>query len=128
LPSTPHSPLALLESQTSRYLIASIHSQKYLLHPRDILTLPKLASKPAIGSTLQLTRITEVGSRDFALKAPTDQRLTQVVCTMTVLEHTTSPMEIVNKKKRRKGYQKQVRSRSQYTRLRVGEIELVGEG
>lgn len=37
-------------------------------------------------------------------------------------------MEIVNKKKRRKGYQKQVRSRSQYTRLRVGEIELVGEG
>ena len=37
-------------------------------------------------------------------------------------------MTIVNKKKRRKGYQKQVRSVNSYTRLRVGEIELVGEG
>jgi len=34
----------------------------------------------------------------------------------------------MNKKKRRKGYQKEVRSKNAYTRLRVGEIELVGEG
>ena len=54
--------------------------------------------------------------------------MTEIKCALTVLEHTQVPMSITNKKKRRKGYQKEVRNKSQFTRLRVGEIEIVGDG
>lgn len=42
--------------------------RRYLLTPGDTLTVPKLKDAP-IGSTLALTRILEVGSRDYTLRA-----------------------------------------------------------
>jgi large subunit ribosomal protein L21 len=48
-------------------------------------------------------------------------------CELTVLEHTRSPMEVMLKKKRRKGYQRTIRSKQGWTRLRVGDI-ILGEG
>ncbi|KAL8283752.1 hypothetical protein RQP46_005547 [Phenoliferia psychrophenolica] len=65
--STP-SPLALIASQPSQYISALLLGRRYLLTPNDILTVPKLKGvKP--GDVLALTRILEVGSRDYTLRA-----------------------------------------------------------
>lgn len=48
-------------------------------------------------------------------------------CDLTVLEHTKSPLQVTFKKKRRKGYQKTIKAKHGWTRLRVGDIVL-GDG
>ncbi|CED84428.1 hypothetical protein [Phaffia rhodozyma] len=126
-PTTPHSAVTLLNSQPEKYIVAKVYAQKYLLHPTEILTVPRLETTPELGSVIKLTRVFEVGSRDFALKATEGNRLTGVECSLTVLEHTTGPMETVLKTKRRKGYKKEVRSKQRFTRLRVGDIKVLSE-
>lgn len=42
--------------------------RRYLLTPGDVLTVPHLKNAP-VGSRLALTRILEVGSRDYTLRA-----------------------------------------------------------
>lgn len=49
-----------------------------------------------------------------------------VRCSLTVLEHTKSPLERTILKKRRKGYKKTIENKQGWTRLRVGDI-LLGE-
>lgn len=44
--------------------------RRYLLTPGDVLTVPHLKNAP-VGSRLALTRILEVGSRDYTLRAGT---------------------------------------------------------
>ncbi|WRT69048.1 uncharacterized protein IL334_006031 [Kwoniella shivajii] len=149
LPSSTSSALSLLSSQSTssngRYILARLHSRTYLLHPRDILTLPTLKPLQSPGSTLNLTKIIEVGSRDYAIKSQAasasllkrnmdwkEKRLSVfenipndlVNCQLTVLEHTKSPMERILKKKRRKGYKKTIEHKQGWTRLRVGDIHL----
>lgn len=135
-----------------RYVLARLHARTYLLHPKDILTVPTLKpiSAHPPGTTLNLTRILEVGSRDFAIRSPAadgkelrkklDIQLKEVLdvkfetvpnwvasCELTVIEHTKSPLEKLLKKKRRKGYEKTIQNKQGWTRLRVGDIHL-GEG
>ncbi|KAK4684059.1 large subunit ribosomal protein L21, partial [Tremellales sp. Uapishka_1] len=140
----------LLKSATSSttgiYLTARLHSRTYLLHPRDILTIPTLKPLQAPGTTLSLTRILEVGSRDHSIRSPAAEGKTLrktmekgmestleslppwvVSCELTVLEHTKSPMERTILKKRRKGYKKTIENKQGWTRLRVGDIVL-GDG
>lgn len=45
----------------------------------------------------------------------------------TVVEHTKGPMEMIVKKKRRKGYKRTIRHKQTYTRLRVEAIQ-IGQG
>ncbi|WVQ81243.1 hypothetical protein IAT38_003365 [Cryptococcus sp. DSM 104549] len=148
-PNTTDSALSLIRSQstpsTGRYILARLHARTYLLHPRDILTVPTLRPVQTPGTTLSLTKILEVGSREYALRSPAanakelkrgmewkERRLVEfdsipqdiVRCELTVLEHTKSPLTRVLKKKRRKGYQKTIQSKQGWTRLRVGDIEL----
>jgi len=152
LPTTTSEALRLIRSQTTPstgiYCLARLHSRTYLLHPRDILTLPTLKPAQAPGTTLELTRILEVGSREFAIRAPAANgkelrkdlpRVPGVSasfetlppsiasCTLTVLEHTKSPLTRTLLKKRRKGYQKTIQNKQGWTRLRVGDI-ILGEG
>ncbi|GFZ47386.1 hypothetical protein JCM24511_05129 [Saitozyma sp. JCM 24511] len=152
LPNTTPEALRLLKSQSSSssglYLLARLHSRTYLLHPRDILTVPTLKPLSPPGTTLSLTRILEVGSREYAIRSPAadGKTLRKTVgtgeeggwetetippwvaqCELTVLEHTKSPMERLLKKKRRKGYEKTIEHKQGWTRLRVGDIVL-GEG
>jgi hypothetical protein len=119
-----------------------LHARTYLLHPRDILTLPRLKPLQSPGTKLALTRILEVGCREYAIRSPAadgkelrksmdwDARSLPtipsdiVTCDLTVLEHTTSPVETRMKKKRRKGYQKTIKLKNGWTRLRVGDIIL----
>lgn len=130
------------------YCVARLHSRNYLLHPRDVLTLPTLKPMQAPGTTLALTRILEVGGREFAIRSPAAEgkELRKQLpkgpgidagfetippwvasCELTVLEHTKSPMTRTLLKKRRKGYQKTITNKQGWTRLRVGDIVL-GDG
>ncbi|WWD21163.1 hypothetical protein CI109_105646 [Kwoniella shandongensis] len=152
LPSSTSSAIDLISSQStpssSRYILARLHARTYLLHPRDILTIPLLKPVQSPGTTLSLTKILEVGSRDYAIRSPAsdaktlknsleswkERRMTTfdgipgdlVRCELTVLEHTKSPMERILKKKRRKGYKKTIEHKQAWTRLRVGDI-ILGE-
>lgn len=150
-PKSTSSALSLIASQstpsTGRYLLARLHSRTYLLHPRDILTVPTLKPLSPPGTILALTRILEVGSRDYAIRSPAaggrerrrelrdpgrvaggwkDDIVPSWVarCGLTVLEHTKSPLELIVKKKRRQGYKKTIQHKQGWTRLRVGDIEL----
>ncbi|EIW66110.1 hypothetical protein TREMEDRAFT_35580, partial [Tremella mesenterica DSM 1558] len=152
LPTTTPSALSLLKSsstpQSGLYILARLHSRTYLLHPRDILTLPTLKPVQEPGTKLSLTRILEVGSREHSIRSPAADGKTLrkslqfspttgkeweyipdwiVKCQVTVLEHTKSPMERLIKKKRRKGYKKTIEHKQGWTRLRVGDIVL-GDG
>ncbi|GAA5835672.1 hypothetical protein JCM11251_002992 [Rhodosporidiobolus azoricus] len=66
-PSEP-SALSLLASQPSHYVNALLMGRRYLLTPGDILTVPKLKNV-SVGQRIALTRILEVGSRDYTLRA-----------------------------------------------------------
>nr|XP_019048059.1 hypothetical protein I302_04681 [Kwoniella bestiolae CBS 10118]OCF26989.1 hypothetical protein I302_04681 [Kwoniella bestiolae CBS 10118] len=152
LPSTTSEALSQISSQSTsqsgRYVIARLYSRNYLLHPKDILTLPQLKPVQSPGTTLSLSKILEVGSRDYALRSQAsnasilkrnmdwkEKRLSSfsgipeglVHCDLTILEHTKSPLERILKKKRRKGYKKTIEHKQGYTRLRVGDILLKGE-
>ncbi|CAO1631464.1 unnamed protein product [Sympodiomycopsis kandeliae] len=65
--STP-SALALLKSQPSHYIVASLVGKTFTLSPRDVFTIPRLRDVE-VGDVLELERIHEVGSRDYTLRA-----------------------------------------------------------
>jgi large subunit ribosomal protein L21 len=100
-----------------------VAGRKYLLAPRDLLTVPRLRDV-RVGDELSLDQLHEVGSRDYTLRgAPILPQGTASV-KATVVEHTTGAMEIITKFKRRKGYKRQIPHKQTYTRLRIGPIEL----
>jgi len=124
--SSPNLPsaLALLKSQPSHYVIASIHDRRYLLTPKDLLTVPHLR-KTSVGDVLHLSKIHELGSRDYTLRGQPLIPPHTVSVHATVVEHTKGKMEEIFKKKRRKGYQKHIRHKQGYTRLRIGPIDIL---
>lgn len=124
-PSPPGSiaaALNLIRSQPSQYVIASVVGRKYILTPRDILTVPHLKDV-RVGDTLHLRDIHEIGSREYTLRGDPLVPRNHVKVEATVIEHTKGKMEVVFKKKRRKGYQKTIKNKHPYTRLRVGPIQ-----
>ena len=126
--STPAAPLvnalSAIRSQPSRYVVASVAGRKYLLAPRDLLTVPRLKDV-RVGDVLALSEIHEVGSREFTLRGSPTIPPEQVRVEATVVEHTKGKMEVIFKKKRRKGYQKTIKHKQNYTRLRIGPIDIV---
>ncbi|KAL7421257.1 hypothetical protein Q5752_004142 [Cryptotrichosporon argae] len=155
LPSSTAAAVSLLRANTTPsrgiYVLARLHARTYLLHPRDVLTIPRLKPAPAPGTTLALTRILEVGGREHAIRAPAAEGKAlrkaygpgaemegQVMeletippwvasCALTVLEHTKSPLTRTVLKKRRKGYRKTIENKQEWTRLRVGDV-ILGSG
>ncbi|KAM0787515.1 hypothetical protein ACM66B_003587 [Microbotryomycetes sp. NB124-2] len=174
---TSRSVLGLLASQPSHYITALVLGRRYQLTANDVLTVPHMKGvKP--GDRIALTRILEVGSRDYTLRAmpstdgatassssgaaltstnarpgstvngPLTARLIlrdgvprdwqrhpdslpyfqqgEVSCELTVLEHTKGKMFTVEKFKRRKGYRRTLRSKLEFTKLRVGDIVVGG--
>ncbi|GAA5959590.1 hypothetical protein JCM3765_007208 [Sporobolomyces pararoseus] len=155
------SAISLLKTQPAHYVSALLMGRRYLLTKDDILTVPYLKSVP-VGSKIQLTRILEVGSRDYTLRAASTSSpsnnlsrppiLTQsqsesitiprdwqrhpdslpylsnrlVSAELIVVEHTKGEMFQIDKFKRRKGYRRSLRSKLGFTKLRMGEIKLLG--
>ena len=77
-----------------------------------------------VGDVLTLDAIHELGSRDYTVRGAPTIAPENVSVQATVVEHTKGSMEIKFKKKRRKGYQKTIQHKQQYTRLRIGEIHI----
>ena len=91
-----------------------------------MLTVPRL-NDVKVGDVLRLSNILEVGSREFTLRGGPKILPEHVRVEATVVEHTNGKMEVIFKKKRRKGYQKTITHKQTYTRLRVGSIDVVEE-
>ncbi|EIW79153.1 hypothetical protein CONPUDRAFT_83439 [Coniophora puteana RWD-64-598 SS2] len=124
VPGSASDALNLIRSQPSQYIIASIVGRKYILAPRDLLTVPHLKDV-RVGDSIALSNIHEIGSREYTLRGDPTIPSTRVKVDATVVEHTKGKMEVVFKKKRRKGYQKTIKNKHPYTRLRIGQIEIV---
>lgn len=121
-PNSTSAALGIIRSQPSQYIVASLVGRKYILSPRDLLTVPHLKDAN-VGDVLALRDIHEVGSRDYTLRGDPLIPHGRVKVEATVVEHTKGAMEVVFKKKRRKGYQKTIKNKHPYTRLRIGPIQ-----
>lgn len=122
LPDTTSAALDTIRTQPSQYIIASLVGRKYILTPRDLLTVPRLKDVK-VGDVLALKDLHEIGSRDYTLRGNPSIPPGRVKVEATVVEHTKGAMEVVFKKKRRKGYQKTIKNKHPYTRLRIGPIQ-----
>ncbi|KAG5647520.1 hypothetical protein DXG03_009457 [Asterophora parasitica] len=123
VPSSTAAALDLIRSQPSQYVVASFVGRKYILAPRDVLTVPRLRDVK-VGDVLTLDEIHELGSREYTLRGNPVIPTSRVKVEATVVEHTKGRMEYIFKKKRRKGYQKTITHKQPYTRLRIGDIEI----
>ncbi|KAF9531692.1 ribosomal protein L21-like protein [Crepidotus variabilis] len=121
VPESTAKAFELIRSQPSQYAITSLKGTKYVLTPRDTLTVPHLRNVK-VGSIIRLDTILEVGSREYTVRGNPNLPVSQVKVEATVVEHTKGTMEYIFKKKRRKGYQRTIQHKQQYTRLRIGEI------
>ena len=120
---TTSSALNLIRSQPSQYIVATLAGRKYLLTPRDVLTVPRL-NDVKVGDVLALQDIHELGSREYTLRGNPVISPERVKVEATVIEHTKGKQEVVVKRKRRKGYYKTIRNKHPYTRLRIGPIDI----
>ena len=123
MPETTLSALQLIRSQPSQYVVANFLGRKYILTPRDLLTVPRIPDVK-VGDVLTLNAIEELGSREYTLRGNPTIPTSKVRVDATVVEHTKGPMEYIFKKKRRKGYRKTIQHKQPYTRLRIGKIEI----
>ncbi|KDR80613.1 hypothetical protein GALMADRAFT_276846 [Galerina marginata CBS 339.88] len=123
VPESTTSALQLIRSQPSQYVVASFAGRKYILTPRDMLTVPHLRDVK-VGDVLLLDEIHELGSREYTLRGNPVIPAAKVKVEATVVEHTKGQMEYIFKKKRRKGYRKTIQHKQPYTRLRIGNIEI----
>jgi large subunit ribosomal protein L21 len=121
--STTTEALALIRSQPSHYVVAAVAGRKYLLAPRDLLTVPHLRDV-RLGDVLRLADVHELGSREYTLRGQPLLPSDVVAVRATVVEHTKGSLETITKFKRRKGYKKVVRHKQPYTRLRIDDFEL----
>ncbi|KAI0305981.1 ribosomal protein L21-like protein [Multifurca ochricompacta] len=122
-PSSTSNALALIRSQPNQYVITSIAGKKYLLSPKDLLTVPHL-NDVRVGDVLSLSQVHEVGSREYTLRGSPFIPASHVSVEATVVEHTKGKMEHIFKKKRRKGYERTIPHKQTYTRLRIGPIHI----
>ncbi|KJA28178.1 hypothetical protein HYPSUDRAFT_197696 [Hypholoma sublateritium FD-334 SS-4] len=123
VPSSTAAALNLIRSQPSQYVVAAFAGRKYILTPRDLLTVPHLRDV-SVGDVLVLDEIHELGSREYTLRGNPVIPTGSVKVEATVVEHTKGNMEYIFKKKRRKGYRKTIQHKQPYTRLRIGSIEI----
>jgi len=122
LSSTQHA-LDLIRSEPSKYVVAVFLGRRYILSPRDLLTVPRIPDV-AVGDILGLNAIQEVGSRQYTLRGEPTLPADTVRVSAVVVEHTKGALEKVEKFKRRKGYRRSLDHKQPYTRLRIGPIEI----
>ena len=123
VPNSTTAALQLIRSQPSQYVVASFAGRKYILTPRDMLTVPHLRDVK-VGDVLVLDEIHELGSREYTLRGNPVIPPNTVKVEATVVEHTKGKMKFIFKKKRRKGYRKTIQHKQPYTRIRIGDIEI----
>jgi len=115
--------LELIRSQPSHYVRATLAGRELILTPRDLVTVPRLKDVN-VGDVLSLDAITELGSREYTLRGNPYIPTQLATVSATVVEHTMGKMEEIFKKKRRKGYQRTIKHKQTYTRLRISDIHI----
>lgn len=123
------SPLSLLQSQPAHYIVAQLHARKYLLTPNDILTVPRIPSL-AVGDTIQLNRVFELGSRNYTLKSSSASEYLDgntIQAHAQVVEHCKSALVKTEKFKRRKRYHRTLTSKPAFTKLKVLDFVIGGK-
>ncbi|KAK4540813.1 hypothetical protein LTR36_008890 [Oleoguttula mirabilis] len=87
--------LPLLQAQGSHYITAHIYDRPYLLTQGDTVRLPFFMKDVAPGDILRLTKASNIGSRDYTLKAsaPAPKLKSSTMTTMTVLDPTTGSLD-----------------------------------
>lgn len=113
----------LIRSEPSQYVVAVFLGRRYILSPRDLLTVPRMRDV-SVGDVLKLNAIQEVGSRQYTLRGEPTLPQDTVRVNAIVVEHTKGALEKVEKFKRRKGYRRSLDHKQTYTRLRIGPIEM----
>ena len=103
----PNHPWRPPRSRSSSPVVTAVTGRKYLLAPRDLLTIPKL-NDVAVGDVIELDNVHELGSRESTLQGAPHLSSNVAKTTATVVEHTKGQMECTVKKKRRKGYEKTI--------------------
>lgn len=118
--------MPLLRTQPNHYITAHIWGRPYLVQEGDQIRLPFKMPGVLPGDILRLDRASTLGSRDFTLKgAPyIDERLYE--CRATVTGTESEPLRTKVKTKRRQRRNKTVRSKHQYTIMRITELKLKG--
>lgn len=118
--------MPLLRTQPNHYITAHIWGRPYLVQAGDQIRLPFKMPGVLPGDVLRLDRASTLGSRDYTLKgAPyIDERLYE--CRATVTGTESEPLRIKVKTKRRQRRNKTVKSKHQYTILRITELKLKG--
>jgi len=136
-PTPTPSAITLLKSQPSHYVVAQLHQRLYLLTANDILTVPWIPDLK-VGEKIRLSRILQVGSRDYTLRVPNtkstasgnDQPERAVLSEQdvqvwaTIIEHTKSKIQHIEKFKRRHRYHRLLHHKGQWTRLKINEIRV----
>ncbi|KAK6064936.1 hypothetical protein SCUP234_04498 [Seiridium cupressi] len=118
--------MPLLRTQPNHYITAHIWGRPYLVQAGDQIRLPFKMPGVLPGDVLRLDRASTLGSRDYTLQgAPfIDERLYE--CRATVTGTESEPLRIKVKTKRRQRRNKTVRSKHQYTILRITDLKLKG--
>ncbi|EGP92323.1 uncharacterized protein MYCGRDRAFT_66192 [Zymoseptoria tritici IPO323] len=130
--------LPLLRSQGPHYMTVHIHGNPYLITEGDTVRLPFLMQGVEPGDVIRLNRAINLGSRDYALKAPAaspkmkspttatfsyvDDRM--FVCRAVVTGVESEPMRIKEKTKRRQRHVKKVKSKHRYTIIKIKELRV----
>ncbi|KAF3016247.1 hypothetical protein E8E14_012505 [Neopestalotiopsis sp. 37M] len=118
--------LPLLKAQPGHYITAHIWGRPYLVQPGDRIRLPFKMPGVLPGDVLRLDRASSLGSRDYTLQGSPylDERLFE--CRATVTGTETEPLRVKVKTKRRQRRNKTVKSKHQYTILRITDLKLKG--
>ncbi|KAK5130917.1 hypothetical protein LTR08_001581 [Meristemomyces frigidus] len=87
--------LPLLQAQGSHYITAHIHDRPYLITQGDTVRLPFFMKDAEPGDVLRLNKATNIGSRDYTLKAsaPAPKLKSATTTTRMVLDPTTGSLE-----------------------------------
>lgn len=88
------------------------------------MRLPFRLKDVNVGDILRLTHASVLGSRDYTLKGCPFIDSNLFECRATVVEETSEPMRIKEKKKQRNRRIKTVKSKHRYTVLRIKELIL----
>ena len=126
-PQSTAEALELIRSEPNYYVIANLLGRRFILSPRDILTVPRIKDV-AVGDVISFSAISEAGSRTYTLRGNPILPSGTVRVQATVIEHTKGKLEKIEKFKRRKGYHRIIHHKQTYTRLRIGPIEIAPNG
>jgi len=112
----------LIRTEPSQYVVAAFLGRRYILSPRDILTVPRMRDV-SVGDVIELNAIQEVGSREYTIRGDPTLPQGAVRVKAVVMEHTKGALQKIEKFKRRKGYRRLLDHKQPFTRLRIGSIE-----